>query len=223
MQIKLNEPVLTSDGQEAGKLDKVILDADNRSVTSVVLRKGALLPHEVEINLNQLTQDPDGRHRLVFDADELAKLPPFDASKYLPPPIELSLPYEYTHEQVLMPAGWIGALSPAATVPVGYAPVGLEPTVPDDVARKLHEQDLENAVIAVGSAILSRDGHKVGELASLTFSDPGRQLLSLVVRRGFLFPKEHELPGSLVEGARDGAIYLNVDRDRVAKLIDEAA
>ncbi len=218
MQINLNEPILTSDGQEAGRIAKVILDADNRTVQSVVLRRGTLLPRDVEIDLSQLTEDADGRLRLVFDADELAKLPRFDPTKYSPPPLDLSLPSDFTHDQVLLPAGYLGTLSPAVAVPAG-----LESTVPADVAQKLHEQDLENAVIAVGSAIVSNDGHQIGELAGLTFTDPGRQLVSLVVRQGFLFPKEHEIPGSLVAGAKDGVIYLNVDKDRVARLIDESA
>jgi sporulation protein YlmC with PRC-barrel domain len=217
MQVHLNEPILTSDGQNAGKIDKVILDADTTTVTSVVLRQGMLLPHDVEINLNQLTEDADGRHRLVFDANEFAKLPTFDPTQYSPPPPDLSLPTDFTHDQVLLPAGWLGTLGPGAAIPVG-----LESTVPADVAQKLHEQDLANAVIAAGSAIVSNDGHQIGELAGLTFTDPGRQLVSLVVRQGFLFPKEHELPGSLVAGAKDGVIYLNVDKDRVAKLIEAA-
>jgi sporulation protein YlmC with PRC-barrel domain len=213
MGIQLNERIWTSDGQVAGTVDKVILDAEHGTVAKVVLRQGGILPHDVEVNLDDLQPDAEGRHRVAFDAAHLHHLPRFDEAAYTTPPPEITVPPDYEREQVLWPYGWLGS-----TGPVPLSPAGPE-RLPKEVVESLYEEDLQNAVIAAGSAIQSRDGVKVGELARLTFSESDGRLASLVVRQGFLFPHEHELPGTLVASAGDGVIYLNVDTAQVAALI----
>jgi len=212
MQIRLGEHVLTSDGQDAGPIDKVVLDPDTGTVTSVLLREGTILHHDVQVTLDRLQEDPSGRLRLPLPASRLHELPRFDESLFKAPPADLTLPADYPEETILLPAGWMGA-----TTPVNPAPMVADTEVREEVISRLYAQDLENAVVKAGSAIESRDGEKVGELERLTFDQEGR-LAGLVVRQGFLFPRELELPGSLVESAGDGVLYLTVDKARVAEL-----
>jgi sporulation protein YlmC with PRC-barrel domain len=215
MRIQLGEQILTADGRDAARVDKVILDPNRGDVASIVLRKGTIFPHDVEVTLDQITEDVAGNHRLVLDTAQLDELPRFDETTYTAPPPDLVLPYEDLRDAALWPTGWLGTPVPARVLPLGG-----ERTLPAEVVARLYEQDMENAVIVSGSAILSRDGEKVGELARLTFSENDGRLHSLVIRHGFLFPKEVELPGSLVDSAGDGVLYLNVDRERVAELAE---
>ena len=43
MQFELGAPVLTSDGQDAGRIDKLILDAKRLVASAIVMRQGGLL------------------------------------------------------------------------------------------------------------------------------------------------------------------------------------
>jgi sporulation protein YlmC with PRC-barrel domain len=214
MQIRLGEHVLTSDGQDAGPIDKVVLDPDSGTVTSVLLREGFILRHDVQVTLDRLREDASGRLRLALPADRLDELPRFDESLFKTPPADIVLPTDYPQETILLPTGWIDATTTPNPAP---APIAGDPEAREEVLSRLYAQDLENAVVKAGSAIKSRDGEKIGELERLAFDQDGR-LAGLVVRRGFLFPKELELPGSLVESAGDGVLYLTVDRARFAEL-----
>jgi sporulation protein YlmC with PRC-barrel domain len=216
MRIQLGEPILTADGQEAGRVEKLILDPDHSTVDSVVLRKGAIFGRDVEVTLDQITEDTAGMHRLTLGSARLNELPSFDESKYTTPPANLVLPFDDPRDAVLWPAGFAGTPMPAPTVPFGG-----DRELAEEVVAGLYEQDLENAVIVSGSAVVSQDGKKIGELASLSFSDTDGRLSSLVVRHGFLFPTVLELSGSLVESAGDGVLYLNVDSEEIKELADE--
>src|SRR5262249_7080534 len=161
----------------------------------VLLREGKILHHDVQVTLDRLEEDSSGRLRLPLPAARLHELPRFDESLFKTPPADLTLPADYPTETILLPAGWMAATTTTVVEP---APIISNPEVREEVVSRLYAQDLENAVVKAGSAIKSRDGDKVGELERLTFDQEGR-LAGLVVRQGFLFPRELELPGSLVE------------------------
>jgi sporulation protein YlmC with PRC-barrel domain len=215
MRIQLGEQILTTDGREAGRVDKVILDPDRGTVDSVVLRKGAILPRDVEVTIDQITEDSAGNHRLSLGSVRLDELPPFDERKYTAPPADLVPFANSPREGVLWPVGY--AVTPA---PLPNPPFGGDRELAEEVAARLYEQDFENAVIVSGSVVMSRDGKKVGALKRLTFSENDGRLESLFVRQGFLFPTELELAGSLVESADDGVLYLNVDSQFIKDLVE---
>jgi uncharacterized protein YrrD len=216
MQIQLGELVLTSDGKDAAAVDRVILDATGHKVNAVVLRKGTIFPHDVEVQLDQLIRDENGHHRLVFSASQLEHLPRFDESAYTAPPLDLTLPYDYDREMVLWPGGGVGPIEPMTPRPIEG-----DVATRDEMLGRIYEQDAENAVIASGSAIISSDDHKVGEVERLSFEAGTGRLSSVLVRRGLLFATELELPGSLVDSAADGSIHLNVDKAKVEELTRE--
>jgi hypothetical protein len=215
MQIQLGEQILTADGQEAGRVEKVIVNPECRSVGSVVLRQGSIFPHDVEVELDRITEDDAGHHRLTLGSARLGELPAFDESKYTAPPADLVLPYDNPRDAVLWPAGPLGTPLPANPTPPAF---GGDSELAEEVVGRLYEQDFLNAVIKAGSTVMSRDDVNVGELVRLSFSPTDGRLTSLVIRRGFLFADEFELAGSLVESAEDGILYLNVDGDFIDEL-----
>lgn len=214
MRMYLGEHVRTSDGQDAGTIDKVIVDPEHDRVTTVVLREGQLFHHDVEVTLDQLIEGPDGQLRLSFSLDQLKDLPHFEEGSYTTPPSDTTFLADYPAGSVLWPGGWIGdPVPPVQENPPGM-PYGGDLKRRSEINARLDQQYFGNAVIGPGSGIYSRDDHKVGTLDRLAFDGDGR-LAGLVVRQGLFFPKEFELSGALVDSAADGRIYLNLDRDRV--------
>jgi sporulation protein YlmC with PRC-barrel domain len=214
MAIRLNEQVYTSDGYVAGTVDKVILEVSSGEVEKVLIREGTLLPHDVEVALADIHEDHEGKLRLTLDSTQLHHLPRFHEAGYSTPPPDVALAVDYDRERVLFPYGWVGG-------PITGQPPAI-PTasdLPPEVVESLNEADVQEALIEAGSAIRSHDGDKVGELARLTFTEDEGRLASLVIRQGFLFPKEHELPGNLVASVNSGEIFLKLTRAEVAKLI----
>jgi uncharacterized protein YrrD len=71
-------------------------------------------------------------------------------------------------------------------------------------------QDIENAVVQEGSKVFSREEESVGEVHQLTFDQQTGALTHIVVRRGFIFAKDTELPASMIASVGDGAVTLSV-------------
>jgi sporulation protein YlmC with PRC-barrel domain len=100
-----------------------------------------------------------------------------------------------------------------ATPPLPEMDVSTGSVALDREARAALEQlDLENAVIDEGSDVVDRDGEKVGEVARLVFDPDDHRLTSVVVRTGFIFTEDRELPALAITHVDDGVIYLRVGR-----------
>jgi sporulation protein YlmC with PRC-barrel domain len=105
----------------------------------------------------------------------------------------------------------------APAYPMPFPPAWTPPpSVPPEVEQMWRQQDLENAVIDEGSDVYSSDGHKLGEVHSVIFDTDSGHPSRIVVRKGFLFTEDFELPASLIGSIDDGAIYLRHSRESMA-------
>ena len=80
MHIELGAPVATSDGHDAGRIDKLILDARRLTVSAVVMRQGGLLHKDIQAPLSELAVSPAGDLHLTYTADIVRDMP-----NYSPP------------------------------------------------------------------------------------------------------------------------------------------
>jgi uncharacterized protein YrrD len=219
MRIELGATVWTRDGQRVGTVDRLIFDPDRGQVKAAVVRKGAFLPRDVEVPLDQLTVDEQGHARLAYTRDEVDALPEFFEGSYTTtPPSGYTAPLAYPAAGLYWPTPLglghaMGVPFPAGTGPLVDA--GGDPEVRAEAAEALRRQDLENAVVGEGSAIKSRDGQTVGELDRLVFDADSGEVVGFVVRRGFIFTKTIQLPASLIDGADDGVLHLNATADEL--------
>ena len=224
MRVELGAHVLTSDGKDVGKIEKLVVDPESGAVRLVVLHKGLLLARDVEIRVEELQADPDGRVRLSYTAEQVDRLPEFVESEYTAPTAGYESPHGY-------PAGslvWSSGYAPAGVPTAGYEPAqpSLVRDAPDRAtAAEIDDfqlnRDLTNAVIEEGDAVLSRDGDKVGEVHSITFDMETRLPTRLVVRKGFLFTEDVELPWSEIDGVDDGKVYLTLSKGEVERAASE--
>jgi uncharacterized protein YrrD len=207
MPIALGTHVQTSDGQDAGTIDRLILDPATNRIKAAVIHKGFFLPHDVEMPLDDLDAAPGDTLRVPYTADQMAALPEFSEANYTAtPPAGYIPPTGYPIAGLYWPAGYSAygmGLSPAIGATIGDTAVGRE----GDAA--LRRQDLENAVVGEGSAVVDRDGEMVGDVHALVFDPDSGRLTGVVVREGIIFTKDVELPATLIAGVDDGVISLN--------------
>jgi sporulation protein YlmC with PRC-barrel domain len=167
----------------------------------------------VEVNAEDLLVGPGGGLGLARTADEAEQLPPFEEANYTTPPLDYETPAGWPSSAIAWPIGFGGTAGPMVDPAVGGAAV--DPHVQREVASALRAADLENAVVGEGSAVRDRDGEKVGEVARLGFDAASGCLDRLVVRRGFPFTEEFEVPATLVDSVGDGVVYLRAPADQV--------
>jgi hypothetical protein len=78
MQFELGAPALTSDGQDAGRIDKLVLDARRLTVSALVLRRGGLLHKDIQAPLTEFAVGPAGDLCLTYSADIVRDMPNYN-------------------------------------------------------------------------------------------------------------------------------------------------
>jgi uncharacterized protein YrrD len=215
MRVELGAKVATADGKELGTIDKLILEPESGEVKAVVVQKGLLFTHDIEIPLDGIVGQENGAVLLRYTADQVDDLPRFLAGSYTTPPpgrvTEYEAAYGFPSATYLWPAFGRGAPAPTA---YGDEAVG---AVGDEVQALHRKQGFGNAVIEVGSEVRSRDGEKVGTVRRVVFDPSDGQPSSIVVREGFLFTEDVEFPAGLISSADDGVIYLDMPHEALKR------
>lgn len=221
MKVELGAKVTTSDGKAVGTIDKLILDPDSGDVHAVVVRKGLLFGKDIEVPVDGIVGRQDGAVQLEYTEDQLDDLRSFDEGSYTTPPPERSREYAsgygYPTASLLWPSSWSG---PVSGEPYGHDAIG---AVGDEVATMHREQDLSNSVIEEGSTVRSRGGEKLGEVHKLVFDAQTGRPTMLVIRKGFLFTEDVEVPVSLISSVDDDVVYLDVRHDELERHLHHPA
>ena len=221
MNVDLGANVITEDGKELGTIKRLVLDASGHEVKSVVAERGILLKDAFEVPASAFAQSDNGVARVALTAEQAESLPRFDESRYTEAPDSVAGPFGLPTGGIVWPVA-----APVAAAPYGQ---GIYPVAP--VAASIAEQDtaLEpderweterraeqaNAVIQRGADVITRDGEKIGEVDSVSFDPQTGHPASFLVRRGFLFSEDVEIPAEAVSSVDDEVVYLKADRERV--------
>jgi uncharacterized protein YrrD len=206
MRLELGNKVQTSDGREAGTIDRLILDPQGIALRAVVLHKGILLGRAVEVPLRVLEPGPESALRLTCTAEQAHDLPAFSEGTYTTsPPAGYSAPVGDAAERLSWPLGH-GVTGP----PPATGGNTVDSAVRQEIAESWRQQDAENAVLGAGSAVKSRDGEKVGTVHGLIVDPISGQVAQIIVRTGFLGRTDIELPTDLIARVDDDVVHLTV-------------
>ena len=213
MQVELGAKVQTADGKQIGSIDKLILEPDSGDIRAIVVQKGLLFSDDIEINLDGIVGLEDGVVQIRYTERQLNDLPRFFEGSYTTPPPEHHAMYAdqfgYTESALLWPGGGAASTNTALYGTEAMGDVG------DEISAMHLEQDVSNAVIEEGSDVRSQDDETVGSVHRVIFDPATGHPSALVVRKGWLFTEDVELPASLIASVDDQVVYLNVDKETV--------
>jgi uncharacterized protein YrrD len=218
MEIQLEAPVVSSDGADLGKIDKVIFDPQSGETKSIIVRKGAILARDVLIPTDHIRVAAGTRVELDMAKSEVDALPDFHEAEYSWPPQSWVAPYGWPAGAVMWPAAYPGEL------PIGYP--GMVPGVQealDEESERVRQLDEANAIVGQGAEVLAVDGQKVGSVHNMLVDPNTHKPSRVVMRRGMLFTEDVELPGDWVASMDDQKVLLNVDKVTVEQLAKHQA
>src|SRR5947209_12305616 len=90
MRINLGTKVVTADGQDIGKIDRLVVDPRTDRMQEFVVRKGFFVEHDVIIPIGEVEDrvgnDDDNTIRLRMTADQVKGLPEFVEHSYMAAP-----------------------------------------------------------------------------------------------------------------------------------------
>ncbi|HLG70463.1 MAG TPA: PRC-barrel domain-containing protein [Chloroflexota bacterium] len=208
MDIQLGAPVVSHDGADLGKIDKVIFDPASGETKSIVVRKGVILGRDVAIPTQHIRVAAPSRVELDMSQAEVEALPDFFEADYSWPPQTWVAPYGWPAGGVLWPAAYPGEM------PIAYPATAMS----REEEERLRKADLENAVVGQGADVVAMGGEKVGSVHNVVVDPASHKPSSVVVRRGVLFTEDVELPGDWVASVDDERVTLNVDKVTVEQL-----
>jgi len=213
MEFQLESPVVSADGVDLGKIHRIIFDPQKAEVKSIVLKKGAFFGRDVAVPIEDVRAATAERVELSLSRDEVDKVPDFLEENYTWPHESWASPYGWPMGGVMWPMAYAGdAYS-------GYLPYpGPARELPNSVVQREQRQALENAIVGQGSEVLASDGEKVGEVHNLVIDPASHKPSSVVVRSGFVFTADVEIPGEWIESYDDYRVTLNVDKPTVERL-----
>jgi sporulation protein YlmC with PRC-barrel domain len=216
MRIELGDSVQSSDGQDAGKVDKLIVDPANGTVWSLIVRRGLVLREDIVVPLEAITDVADGLARLRYSAAEVESLHRITESELTAAPTDPPLAADQAAAGVMLPDS---PTAPALTTPVPVPdiapPVEAAPAIkaaPAEAVEALEDLDPPTAVVREGSDVIGRSGERIGEVRRIAVDTATRRPTDLVIRLGELFSQEIALPATSIARLGDGAVYLTVDK-----------
>ena len=209
MRVELGAQVRTSDGKDVGKIEKLIVHPESGEVQAVVVRQGFILTNDVAIPFEALESSTEDGLRLSYTEDQVKDLPGFVEENYTTPATGYQSPFGYPTPGLLWPTDPVAGYG---TPGLGY---GAGRASPEQSAPPRQDHTATTAAIDEGTDVISRDGEKVGEVHSVAVDADTGQPTGFIVRKGFLFTEDLELPATAIEAVDERGVYLNLDKDEV--------
>lgn len=203
MQFKQDTSVVTRDGQQAGHIDRVVIDPKTNKITHLVIRRGLLHKEDRVVPINVVLTEHDGQLSVQLDSAELERLPAFSEEEYVA--------VDKNHEGDI----------PAAVV--------LYPPYPGGVPRIAHygpkyvtetHLNIPDSTVALkeGAKVLGRDQQEVGHITQVLTSAPADRVTHFLISKGLLVKEYRLIPVGWVKRLTDDEVYLAIDSDVVERL-----
>lgn len=230
MRVDLDAKVRTSDGEDAGTVERVVVDPHKNEVTEFVLNTGGLLGRDVRIareEIERASRDGDVL-RLRLTKAELERLPTYVSTAYGAPPAGWVPPagYGFPYGSFLWPVGYAtmepypvtapgahaGATAADAAGP-GMTAAGAATTSTDELPQ-----------IGKDAIVLDRNGEDIGVVDDVRFDAESGALRGFVLRVGgtlatlFGGGTMVDVDASMVDRVDAGIVRLNATKDAVEHL-----
>lgn len=213
----LGSPVIGT-ADKLGEVDRIIFDPNTRRAEYLIVKQGGILGGVHVAPFHDIARvDGEGVH-LGIDDDAFGHLPSFsdDADRagdpdHVAPPSEESAGRSAMDFQMDTVTAR-GSMGSTTDKPMGYP--GYEQVVPDD-------QQLP--AIGRGTSVFDAVGEKIGDVGELEVESETGMVARIVVRRGFIFKNDVEMPLDWLDAWTPRGVGLNVPKSEMETLEDTRA
>ncbi len=211
LQVKEGTPVFTSDGKQAGKINRFVLDPTSEEVTHIVVEKGWLLPEDKVVPFEMVESASKDKVTLKKDIGDFDQLPPFEETHFIQANGE-GIPVTGGRTYYAPAYYWY----PPPNGYVGYPAYGLPyPTWPPVVVQ---QNIPENTVpLKQGANVISLDGKHVGDVERLFVDPESKKVTHFLISKGLLFKDHKVVPTNWVKSVEEDKVNLTVS----SKLLED--
>lgn len=210
MHFKENAEIVTSELENIGRLDRVVVDPQTEAVTHLVVKKGRLFPEDRVIPADEVEMTSQDRVVLKKEAPHPDTYPRFEETDYVP-----AGSFEDFRDQPSREAGKLLWYHTAAHLPVDPK---MRPDPPDSGEPLFHEKKQYNipeksVVIEEGGAVLGRHGEKLGEIHDVFAEPETLKVTYILVDSGWIQKDLKLIPSEWINDMSKGAVRLYVGKE----------
>jgi uncharacterized protein YrrD len=209
MKFKQNASVSAADGQDVGRIDRVVIYPQTKRVTHVVVRKGFLFVDDRVVPIGLVAAATEDHVNLREDAVDLHNLPKFEESH------DVRLPEEEGGHH--SPSSGRYA-SPLYGLPAGVSFPKHGPFGPQYAKRV--EQNIPEGTVALreGAKVIAEDGKLVGYVEGILADAETEQATHILISQGLLQKERKLVPAFWAREIEENEIYLAAPADVLEKL-----
>lgn len=212
MRINQGASVLTSGGEDVGRVDRVVIDPRNRDVTHIVVRKGTLFTEDKVVPIDWVAEADSDRITLRESAESLHNLPDFQDTQYIPLNEEERRRHPDTPIYAAPPLYWYPTFGVPAMAYPAYGPDYVPYTTRT-------EENIPEGTVALkeGAKVISVDGKHVGDVDQVLTDPETGQATHFVISRGLLLKARKLIPLTWMDRVSEDEVRLAVG----ARILDE--
>jgi uncharacterized protein YrrD len=217
VEIRLGAAVVTSDGAEVGKVDRIVVEPDTQEFLEIVVHKGFWFSEDRIIAMEHIDHvNDDGAIVLNIDRQRAGTLPPFAMQEYRVAKVADIGSYP-------MPGGTGSSM----VEPILWRESRHEGQLQDASAARYEHAVLESSAVEARSnlpfaAISITDGtdvidsahEKLGEVDELLYDEQGH-ISGFVMRAGFFHREKVAIPVDIVAGITHEYVRLSITGDEL--------
>ncbi|MEP7290281.1 MAG: PRC-barrel domain-containing protein [Chloroflexota bacterium] len=220
MEFKHGAHVFSSDGQDAGSVDRVVLDPASQEVVAFVVRKGGLFTENKVIRIDLVRNASEARVTLRVPQAQVEKLPPFEEHYYVPSgDVENRAGVTEKYVEPLY------SYPPLGTAWWGFAGNGGIPAVPvEPESVEKVRQNIPEGTIAIkeGARVLSSDGSHVGNVQEVFIDPTTHHATHFIISKGVFFKAQKLIPTNWIKLPSEDEVILSVPTRTVENVPDYA-
>ncbi|MCC6801293.1 MAG: PRC-barrel domain-containing protein [Anaerolineae bacterium] len=217
MQFKQGTHVYTSDNQDVGTIDRIVLDPRSDEVNALVVRKGWLFTEDKVVPIDMVETATDEQVTLRQTEAALENLPEYEETYYIPTDERDYGKDRYADSLYMYP--------PIGTAWWGYGSyIGAPAYVPQPDYVERRQQNIPAGTVAVkqGARIVSSDGEHVGNVEEVFTDAATNQATHIVISQGLLFKDRKLIPTNWIRLTGEDEIILTVNTRLVDSLPEYA-
>jgi sporulation protein YlmC with PRC-barrel domain len=214
MQLKQDASVISADGKDLGRLDRVVLDPKTGDITNIVVKKGFFFSEDRVIPVEWIESTNEQEIRLREDVEDFEDLPVFEEAHYLNSD---DIDERYTERT---PRAYPPDAPPVYWYPPVASPMGFPAHYTMPLAFET-ERNIPEGTIAIkdNSKVIAKDGKDVGSLERV-FSDEEGRVTHIVITQGLISKSLKLIPTHWIESVVEDEIHLGVKSGSIEKLPD---
>lgn len=209
MQFKQRAGVITAQGQNAGRIERVVIDPRTKEVTHVVVRKGTLFTGDKVVPIELIASATEGGIVLRDNAGDLQALPDFEDEQYVQAQIDAAA---VLHSMGYLPAFyWYPPFEPGRMGNLSDQP---QATLITETERNIPEGAV---AMKEGAKVISADDKHVGDVEQVLTDPQADRATHFLISKGVLLKEKKIVPVRWVNDINENEVHLAVG----SSLLDE--